>query len=104
MRVKKAEYVKDYKVKLLFSDGITKVVDFKHFLNSTRKLIAPLIKEDYFKSFFVDEITICWPNGLDFSPDVLYEIGKEIPTKKQQPKTKIRPIRKSTIGTTKKYK
>jgi hypothetical protein len=29
----------------------------------------------------VDEITICWPNGLDFSPDVLYEVGKNIEKK-----------------------
>ena len=34
----------------------------------------------------LDEITICWPNGLDFSPDMLYEVGKEV-----KEKTKMMP-------------
>lgn len=93
MIVKKAEYIKDYKIKLLFSDGITKIVDFKPFLTSTRKLIAPLLDTEYFKSFSVDEITICWPNGLDFSPDLLHEIGEEIKLRKKTTKSPVRRIR-----------
>ncbi len=93
MIVKKAEYVKDYKIKLLFSDGITKIVDFKPFVQSTRKLTAPLLNAEYFKSFTVDEITICWPNGLDFAPDFLHEIGKEVQLRKKQMKPSIRRIR-----------
>jgi Protein of unknown function (DUF2442) len=77
MIVKKAEYIKDYKIKLLFSDGVTKVVDFEPFLTSTRKIIAPLLDTEYFKSFYVDEITICWPNGLDFAPELLRKMGVE---------------------------
>lgn len=85
MRVKKATYVKDYKISLLFSDGITKVVDFEQFLTFERKLFIPLQDLKYFKDFYVDEITICWPNGLDFSPDVLYEIGKEVKKTDKKP-------------------
>lgn len=76
MRIKKAEYVEEYKIKLLFNNGIIKVVDFQPFLSTTRKLLVPLSDLDFFKSFYLDEITICWPNGLDFSPDLLYEAGK----------------------------
>ncbi len=83
MRIKKAEYINGHKIKLLFNDGITKVVDFERFLSTTRKLLIPLSDLDYFKSFCLDEITICWPNGLDFSPDVLYEVGKEVKEKKK---------------------
>ena len=32
MRVKTVEYVSDYKLKLLFSDGKTKVVDFEEWI------------------------------------------------------------------------
>lgn len=96
MKVKKAEYVNDYKIKLLFSDGITKVVDFKQFLTSTRKLIAPLSDTEYFKRFYVDEITLCWPNGLDFSPDFLYEIGEDVVEGKHLTKQKTIRRRKST--------
>ena len=84
MIVKKAEHIKDYKIKLLFSDGVTKIVDFKPFLTSTRKIIAPLLDTEYFKSFYVDEITICWPNGLDFAPDLLYKIGVDIQVETKQ--------------------
>ena len=87
MKVKKAEYVKDYKIKLLFSDGMTKLVDFKPFLKDAKNLFIPLLNIEYFKSFAVDDTTISWPNEVDFCPDVLYEIGvdiseKKIPTKK----------------------
>ncbi len=78
MIVKKAEYIKEYKIKLIFSDGTTKVVDFEPFLTSSKEIIVPLFDKEYFKSFFVDEITICWPNGLDFSPELLHKIGKEV--------------------------
>ena len=82
MIIKKAEYVSENKIKLLFSDGVVKVVDFTPFLTSTRKLIEPLLDADYFKKFYVDDITICWPNGLDFAPELLYKIGKDFKMKK----------------------
>ncbi len=85
MRVKSATYVRDYKISLLFSDGVTKVVDFKPFLISERKIFIPLQDLEYFKNFHVDEITICWPNGLDFSPDLLYEVGKDVEKKAKKP-------------------
>jgi hypothetical protein len=99
MRIKQAEYVKDYKIKLLFSDGITKIVDFKPFLTPTRKLCIPLFDLEYFKSFYLDEITICWPNELDFSPDVLYDAGQEVksPASKQKPARKPRKTKSTVI-------
>lgn len=100
MRVKSAEYVKDYKIKFLFSDGIAKVVDFKQFFCGNRKLLMPLLELDYFKGFYVDEITICWPNGLDFSPDVLYDTGESIKEPKNPVKTPIRSGRQKTVGKT----
>ncbi len=42
MRVKKAEYVKDYKIQLVFSNGAVKVVDFKPFLNKCSRNPSPL--------------------------------------------------------------
>lgn len=95
MIIKKAEYVRENKIKLLFSDGIIKVVDFSPFLSSTRKIIEPLLDADYFKKFYVDEITICWPNGLDFAPELLYKIGKDLQKEKKQPKSTIRRKRVS---------
>ena len=95
MRVKNATYVRDYEISLLFSDGVTKIVDFKPFLISERKIFIPLHNLEYFKDFHVDEITICWPNGLDFSPDVLYEVGES--TEKNAKKTLGLSKRKSGV-------
>ena len=81
MRVKKAKYVKDYKVELVFSDGAVKVVDFKPFLKNAKNLFVPLLDLDYFKSFSVDDSTICWPNEVDFCPDVLYDVGTAVKPK-----------------------
>jgi hypothetical protein len=63
MRVKKAEYVRDYKIKIVFSDGAIKIVDFKPFLKDAKNLFIPLLDIEYFKNFSVDDTTISWPNG-----------------------------------------
>ena len=97
VRVKKAEYVKDYKIKLLFSDGITKIVDFKTFLKDAKNLFLPLLDLEYFKRFSVDDTTICWPNEVDFCPDVLYEIGKEIQEQEISTKHSARRHKQNTV-------
>lgn len=97
MIIKNAEYIKDYKIKLLFSDGVAKIVDFEPFLNSTREIIAPLLDIEYFKGFYVDEITICWPNGLDFAPELLHKVGVDYQERKKRGNPRIRVQRKSTV-------
>lgn len=95
MRVKKAEYVMDYKIKMLFSDGKEKIVDLKPFLKNAKNLFLPLLDIEYFKNFSVDDTTICWPNEVDFCPDVLYKVGKEIQEKKKSSKTQTRRHRQN---------
>lgn len=98
MRVKKAEYVNEYKIKLVFSDGVAKIVDFKQFLKDAKNLFIPLLDIEYFKRFAVDDTTICWPNEVDFCPDVLYEIGKEIHEQETPRKPSVRRRKKNTAG------
>lgn len=77
-RVIDAEYVSDYTVKLKFNDGSVKIVDLKPY--TTRGGVFSLLRDkEYFKKFFVDLNTLCWPNGADIAPERLYEIGKELP-------------------------
>jgi uncharacterized protein YnzC (UPF0291/DUF896 family) len=96
MRVKKAEYIEGYKIKLQFNDNKVKIVDLEKELKGA--MFKPLKDIDYFKKVSVDQdaITIVWPNGVDFNPDVLYEIGIEVKEKPRKVsarrKTKISPV------------
>jgi hypothetical protein len=84
MRILEATYLREYKIKLVFNNGLKKLVDFEPLLDKKRKLLIPLFDISYFKKFFLDGITICWPNDLDFDPNFLYELGEDIKT--DQPK------------------
>ena len=78
MRVKQAEYIGDYKIKILFSDGVTKIVDFAAFLKQAKHIFLPLKNINYFKKFNVDGITLSWPNGADFEPELLFDMGSVV--------------------------
>jgi len=80
IRIKNVEYLNKYKLKILFSDGKSKIIDFENWINEGGAYVLPLRDIDYFKKVHMDEFnyTICWPNGADFCPDVLYETGKDI--------------------------
>lgn len=68
-RVVTAEYVQDYKLRLRFSDGTEKVVDFSRWLHG--EVFQPLADKREFKRFFVAGGTVCWPNGADIAPETL---------------------------------
>lgn len=88
MRVKEAKYIDGYKIKVVFSDGVSKVVDFAPFLKNAKHVFIPLKDIEYFKKFIVDDITLSWPNDADFEPEFLYEMGIEV--KKEDEKKLIR--------------
>jgi Protein of unknown function (DUF2442) len=94
MIIKKAEYLKDYKIKLLFSDGIEKIVDFTSFLKAAKHVFIPLKEIEYFKNFQLDDITISWPNGADFEPELLYDMGEETKKIGKKPSQKSSQQRK----------
>lgn len=82
LRVKKVEYLKDYKLKIVFNNGKTKIVDFESWVFEENVYLKPLRNIEYFKKVCMDDsnYSICWPNGADFCPDVLFEAGKEAKT------------------------
>ncbi|MDR1230132.1 MAG: DUF2442 domain-containing protein [Spirochaetaceae bacterium] len=70
----KAELKDEYKVFIEFNDGTSGVMDFKEKLsNDHRQIVKDLLDEDKFKTVRVDLDTLCWDNGVDFSPEYLYE-------------------------------
>ena len=73
IEVTKADYLDGYRVKLLFNNGETRIVDLSQSLNGT--VFAPLKDLEFFKCFTIKFNTIEWENGADFAPEYLYEIG-----------------------------
>ena len=71
------KYLNDYKLKLIYNDKEVKIVDLKDYIGG-EGVFKPLADKEYFKNVKLDSAgnSICWDNGADFCPDVLYEIGK----------------------------
>ena len=69
------EYVDNHRLFLRFEDGIEGIVDLRDHIRFDG-VLAPLADKSYFAQLRVNpEIgTICWPNGADLDPDVLYAI------------------------------
>lgn len=77
-RVKKAEYLDGYKIKLQFNNGKTKIVDLEEFLKKSKNKFRDLLDLEYFKKVECDGVSIIWPNEIDFCPDLLYMKGKDL--------------------------
>lgn len=76
--IKKVEYIDRYRLKILFNNRQTKIVDLEEMLKKAKNLLLPLKDIEYFKQVESDGITLCWPNGVDLCPDVLFEIGNDV--------------------------
>ena len=78
LHVDSVSYIKDYRLRIGFSDGSTKDVDLAGELQG--EIFEPLKDHDFFLKVSVnpDTRTIEWPNGADFAPEFLYETGVEI--------------------------
>lgn len=74
--VVEAEYISDYKIRIKFNDGVVKIVDLESY-TKRGGIFSDLKNKEFFKKFFIDLNTLCWPNGADIAPERLYEIGKE---------------------------
>ena len=75
IKILKAQYLSEFKIKLEFSDGYQSVVDLKNELWG--EIFEPLNDVRYFKDFKTNPFTIHWDNGADFSPEYLYELAKK---------------------------
>lgn len=75
--VTKADYIGDYKVRVLFNDGVKKTVDFYNILfNNDYPAFKPLKNIEVFKNFKVTD-TIEWDNGnIDIAPETIYDLGE----------------------------
>ena len=72
--VVKADYESEFKIRLIFNDGVAGVVDFSDWLQGP--VFEPLKDPSYFAGFFLDGGTVAWSNGADIAPETLYERAK----------------------------
>jgi hypothetical protein len=72
IRVVDVDYIKDYTMRLEFSDGTEKVIDFFPLLKG--KMFEPLKDKSKFIQFGLTSWTIEWFNGADMAPEYLYAI------------------------------
>ena len=95
-RVKKVEHLSGYRLKLEFNNGRVKVVDLEKMLKGEKNMFLQLLDLEYFKKVECDGYSICWPNGIDFCPDLLYKYGEDtslLKKKRKRPVSRVR-IRK----------
>ena len=77
-----------YRLHVQFEDGIEGIVDLAEIVSFTG-VFAPLKDRAYFIQVYVnpDLGTVCWPNGADIDPDVLYALvtGEPLPARAEIP-------------------
>jgi hypothetical protein len=93
--VKSASYAGDYRLRIRFDNGRTKLVDLGPYLDGP--IFEPLKDLSCFKRFQVnkDIDTVVWPNNADFSPDFLYSVGLDIGAADEHTPTSGRPRSKA---------
>lgn len=76
MRVINVKYIDHYRLELTFKNKVKKVVNLENIVNQPNRIFLPLRDIEYFKMVSLDDgpYSICWPNGADLCPDVLYNL------------------------------
>lgn len=72
--VVRAEYRGEFKIRVVFSDGVEGTIDFSDWL--TGPVFEPLKDRAYFARFFIEGGTVAWPNGADIAPETLHQRAK----------------------------
>jgi hypothetical protein len=75
IEIKSANYIADYAIRILFSDGVNKLVDFKTFLeSSSHPSIRKYLDETKFKQFTILDGNLNWNDyDLIFPVQDLYQ-------------------------------
>ncbi len=73
LNVVKADYINDFRVKILFNDGLEKIVDLEEYIYSKKHpFFQPLKNIEEFQKFHVHR-TLIWDNGADIAPEYLHD-------------------------------
>ena len=73
LHVTAAEYISGYLLKLTFSNGDVRIVDFSSIYD--KGIFTKLQNPEYFRNYTLDGWTVDWNNEIGFAPEYLYEQG-----------------------------
>ncbi|MFZ4405456.1 MAG: DUF2442 domain-containing protein [Pseudobdellovibrionaceae bacterium] len=74
LKVKEFNILHDYQLKVTFNNGETRIVNLANELRG--EVFEPLKNPELFKQAYLTEWNVIeWPNGADFAPEFLFEIG-----------------------------
>ena len=76
LHVIRAEYIREHRIHLWFSDGFDGEADLSAVL--TGPLFEPLLDVATFTKFQTEGHTLGWPNGADFAPEYLRELARSL--------------------------
>ncbi|MBI3523498.1 MAG: DUF2442 domain-containing protein [Betaproteobacteria bacterium] len=75
IKILSARYCENFCIALQFSDGTEGKFDASAYLKERHgSLLEALHDEVFFKRFFIDAGALCWPNGLELSPQRLHAL------------------------------
>lgn len=74
LHITEVAYLDDYRIRLVFNDGLTGVADLRDALWG--EIFEPLLDRNNFSQIRLDpELgTVSWPNGADLAPEFLYAL------------------------------
>ncbi len=85
-----AAYIGNFKLLIEFENGELRMADFSHYKKRNMGDFSDLKNEEYFKSFFIKDGDLQWPNGWDVAPDHLYEMSTPAKVEPLKRKRKIK--------------
>ncbi len=76
VRIQKAMPLENYRLRVTFNTGEEGIFSLNRWLKGP--IFSKLKDRELFNHVAIDEIagTVCWPNGIDLCPDVVYEQTK----------------------------
>ncbi|OGU77751.1 MAG: hypothetical protein A2V93_10775 [Ignavibacteria bacterium RBG_16_34_14] len=88
-----AAYIGKFKLLIEFENGELRIADFSSYKKRSLGDFSDLKDEKYFKTFFIKDGDLQWPNGWDVAPDYLYDISTPaivLPVKRRTRLTKVK--------------
>ena len=69
--------LESFEVQLLFNNKKSLTISLSHIFDSPKGLAAEVLRGGVFEQCFLEHGALAWPNGLEFCPDFLFQLGHQ---------------------------